>query len=155
MNNLNTSNQQRFWFSKKGFVVSIVCILTPAIISFFLHKNTEKSGNLTQLSQTPQFPGGEKALHEYIKSNFEFPDNIPGEGVDWSITDTIYVKFDVNESGNVCNTRIIKGSTPQLDKEALRVISAMPSWSPGILNKKPVRVEFTIPINLESQRYSE
>ena len=57
------------------------------------------------------------------------------------------VTFVVNKDGNIVNPEVAKGVNPSLDKEALRVISQMPSWKPGKQRGKPVKVRYSVPVN--------
>ena len=61
---------------------------------------------------------------------------------------TCYISFIVERDGSLSNFKVIKGVDrgPNLEMEALRVISMMPDWSPGKLAGKPVRVRFNLPI---------
>jgi len=56
------------------------------------------------------------------------------------------VRFVVNKDGSVSDATLRKHVSPEIDAEALRVVSGMPRWKPGIQNDEPVKVYFTIPI---------
>ena len=93
----------------------------------------------------PEFPGGTKALMEYLKKNIKYPaicreNNIQGK---------VIVTFVVNKDGTITEPEVVKTVNPSLDKEALRVISQMPNWKPGYQRGKPVRVKFTVPVNFQ------
>ncbi|HEU4717791.1 MAG TPA: energy transducer TonB [Bacteroidia bacterium] len=92
----------------------------------------------------PQFPGGQSAFMLYLQQNIRYPADERKhhrEGV-------VYVSFVVEKDGSITNVRCVKGvnGAPGLSDEAVRVISAMPAWSPGSTNGKPVRVEVTQPV---------
>jgi protein TonB len=57
------------------------------------------------------------------------------------------VQFAINSKGEVVDAVILKGVDPALDQEALRVIMSSPKWEPGRQRGKPVKVQFTFPIN--------
>lgn len=91
----------------------------------------------------PEFPGGTAALLEYLRKNIKYPavcreNNIQGR---------VLVTFIVNKDGAIVEPEVVKSVNPQLDKEALRVISQMPNWKPGSQRGKPVRVKYTVPVN--------
>ena len=91
----------------------------------------------------PQFPGGTEALLAYIRQNIKYPaicreTNVQGR---------VIVSFVVNKEGYIVDPEVVKGVHPSLDKEALRVIWAMPKWIPGTLRGKPVNVKYNVPIN--------
>ena len=91
----------------------------------------------------PEFPGGTAALLEYLRKNIRYP-SICREN---NIQGRVIVTFVVNKDGNIVNPEVAKGVNPSLDKEALRVISQMPSWKPGKQRGKPVKVRYSVPVN--------
>lgn len=67
---------------------------------------------------------------------------------------TVYVKFVINEKGNLVNAKIYKGIDPALDEEVLRVVNQSEKWTPGIQNLKPVKVSFIFPVKFELTKNS-
>jgi TonB family protein len=63
------------------------------------------------------------------------------------ITGKVYVQFVIGKDGAVTNVKVMRSVDPYLDAEALRVIKAMPKWSPGEQRGKPVKVLFQLPVN--------
>ena len=61
------------------------------------------------------------------------------------------VQFVVEKDGSITNVKILRGIDPELNKEAVRVISAMPKWKPGEQRGKPVRCKFTVPVMFKLQ----
>ena len=59
----------------------------------------------------------------------------------------VYVQFIINKSGNITHITLMKSTDELLDKEALRVVSKMPDWKPGIINNKVVSSIKILPIN--------
>jgi periplasmic protein TonB len=93
----------------------------------------------------PIFPGGDAALLKFISENTKYPalakeNNVFGK---------VFVYFVVGIDGRVGSVGIAKGVNPDLDKEAVRVISMLPAWTPGRKGEKPVPVSFIIPINFK------
>lgn len=91
----------------------------------------------------PEFPGGTSALMEYLRKNIKYPslcreNNIQGR---------VLISFVVNKDGKIVDIEVVKSVHPSLDKEALRVVSSMPAWKPGMQRGKPVRVRYTVPVN--------
>lgn len=95
----------------------------------------------------PAFRGGESALFAYFAKEIDYP----WKAVEWQISGKVYVRFVVDEEGNVVNASVAKGIHPLLDEEALRVVKAMPSWDPGMQNGKKVRVSMVVPVNFVLQ----
>lgn len=92
----------------------------------------------------PHFPGGKAKLREYISSNIRYPGNAKKN----KISGTVPVNFTVDKNGNVKNVFVAKGKgiDPNLDKEAIRVISGMPKWEPGSQRGKKVDVDLSVPV---------
>jgi len=99
------------------------------------------------VEQMPEFPGGEKALKEFIAKSVEYPPIAHENG----IQGRVYVTFVVAKDGTIANAEIARGVDPSLDKEALRVINALPEWNPGYQQGVPVHVKYTVPINFALQ----
>lgn len=93
----------------------------------------------------PEFPGGQAALLEYLRKNIKYPSICRENG----IQGRVLIQFIVNKDGSIVDPEVVKSVNPYLDKEALRVISTMPSWKPGSQRGKPVRVKFTVPVNFK------
>jgi TonB family protein len=56
------------------------------------------------------------------------------------------VEFTVKKDGSVSDIKVIRSVNPELDAEAIRVISAMPKWKPAEQNGTPVDARFQMPI---------
>ncbi|MFN6176062.1 MAG: TonB family protein [Flavobacteriales bacterium] len=92
----------------------------------------------------PQFPGGEEAFKAYLATNLRYPE-LEREN---SIQGTVYLSIIVEENGVVTNItplREVYGGRG-LTQEAIRVLKAMPAWTPGRMNGKPVRVKMNVPV---------
>ena len=61
-------------------------------------------------------------------------------------TSRVIVQFVVDKDGSISNPEVVRGVDAYLDKEAIRVISSMPKWRPGVQNGKKVRVKYTVPV---------
>ena len=91
----------------------------------------------------PEFTGGGmSALMEYLSKNIKYPEAAMKKGTQGRVT----VQFVVEKDGSITNVKILRGIDPELDKEAIRVISAMPKWKPGTQRGEAVRVRFTVPV---------
>lgn len=98
--------------------------------------------SVAETEKMPVFPGGEGALLRFISQTVRYPVDAQENGIQGRVTAT----FVVNRDGSIVDTNILRGVYPSLDREALRVIKAMPPWEPGMQRGKPVRVKYTIPI---------
>lgn len=90
----------------------------------------------------PEFPGGMEALLAYLGKNIKYP-SIAQEN---NIQGRVIVEFVVNKDGSIVEPKVIRSLDASCDKEALRVIKAMPKWKPGKQRGKPVRVKYTVPV---------
>lgn len=97
----------------------------------------------TVVEQMPEYPGGIKALQEYLSENIEYPKEAMKNGIQGKV----FVGFVVNTKGKIVDIKIARSVDPLLDKEALRVVKAMQDWTPGKQRGKKVNVAFTLPIN--------
>lgn len=90
----------------------------------------------------PEFPGGNAALMQYLAKNINYPTIAQENGTQGRVI----IQFVVNQDGSIVDAKVARSVDPYLDKEALRVINAMPKWKPGMQRGKPVRVKFTVPV---------
>jgi len=107
----------------------------------------EKDEVFTEVEKMPEFPGGQDSLRRFIAKTVEYPMEAAKKGMQGKI----FVTFVVGKDGAVRNAKIVRGASPMLDKEALRVINKMPNWMPGEQRGKKVSVAFTVPINFVLQ----
>lgn len=61
----------------------------------------------------------------------------------------VFVRFTVDKNGTIHDPKVIRGVDPSLDREALRVIKAMPRWIPGKNNGRAVAVYLTLPVTFK------
>jgi len=95
----------------------------------------------------PEFPGGEAAMYKFIGKNIDYPRMAKESG----ISGRVFVTFVVERDGSVTDVQILRGIGGGCDEEAVRVIRAMPRWSPGKQRGKPVRVQYRMPIKFTLQ----
>ena len=95
------------------------------------------------VEQMPEYPGGPKALMEFLNNNVQYPAEAEKAGIQGRVIAT----FVVEKDGSISNAKVVKSVDPLLDAEALRVIDAMPNWKPGMQNGTVVRVKYTVPLS--------
>lgn len=103
----------------------------------------KKQDYMMVVDDQPEFPGGTFALLEYLRENIKYP----ADARENNIQGRVIVSFIVDTLGNIKDAEVVKSIYPSIDKEALRVISAMPAWTPGKDKGKLVNVKYTIPIS--------
>ncbi len=106
----------------------------------FVGNNDDKVFNMVE--HQPEFPGGEQKMVEYLSSNIRYPKAAKKD----KVGGTVIVMFVIDKSGEVVDVKIRKGVREDIDKEAFRVVSAMPKWRPGKMNGKNVSVQYNLPI---------
>lgn len=107
----------------------------------------EQPMNIAMVEQKPEFNGGEAAMYKWLSENIVYPSAASEEGVQGRVV----VEFVVGKDGSITNVRVLRPRHPALDKEAVRVVKAMPKWIPGRNNGQPVKVTYTLPVTFKLQ----
>jgi len=118
----------------------------------------------------PSFPGGEMAMMTFMRDNLHYPELAKEMGVQGRVI----VQFVISKTGKVSEARCVKGipapsakanataeekaliekkgdAALQMNREALRVVEAMPDWTPGKQRGQNVNVRYTVPISFKLQ----
>ena len=98
--------------------------------------------------QAPEFPGGQAAFMKWLSDNIKYPAEAAKNGIEGRVI----VQFVIGSDGTVSDAVVRRSVDPLLDAEALRVINAMPAWTPGKQDGKPVAVRYTIPVTFRSDK---
>lgn len=104
--------------------------------------DTTKNVDYDVVETMPQFPGGQGVLMKYLAANIKYP----ASAVKAKKQGRVLVTFVIQKDGSVTNARIARSVDPELDAEALRIVKAMPNWTPGTQDGKPVNVKYIIPV---------
>jgi TonB family protein len=128
---------QKIIFENTG---DVVCYPEPKSEISQSNENDDQIYNIVQ--KHPEFPGGQKALYEYLKTNLVYPKAVQ----DSRIQGRVILSFVVEKDGSITNVKVIRGVLPTLDAEAIRVVSMMPKWKPGTQMGDTVRTKFTLPV---------
>ncbi|MBR5688293.1 MAG: energy transducer TonB [Prevotella sp.] len=99
------------------------------------------------VEQQASFPGGPAAMNQWLNQNIRYPAAAQENNIQGRVT----VQFVVELNGSISNVVVVRGVDPNLDKEAVRVVKAMPKWTPGMQNGRAVRSKFTLPVNFKLQ----
>ena len=102
----------------------------------------EKDKVFDVVGEQASFPGGQGALMQWLKENIKYPAIAAANGIEGRVI----VQFVVSKTGSISNVKVARGVDPSLDKEAVRVISSMPKWTPGKQSGKTVNVRLTLPV---------
>jgi len=111
-------------------------------------QKTDNKDIYEKVEKMPEFPGGENEMMNYLTKNIKYPADAQAKGIEGRIV----VRFIVSQEGKVEKAEILRGIYPSCDQEALRVVNAMPQWTPGKQNGKIVSVYYTLPIAFKLER---
>jgi len=130
----------------------IVCILAAALALAGTSASAVNLNNVAidktvyrSVEQMPQFPGGERGLMKYLQQNITYPTEAAQEGVEGRVV----VQFVVQADGYVGDVEVVRSVHPSLDNEAIRVIKALPRFTPGHHEGKPVNVWYILPVQFK------
>lgn len=93
----------------------------------------------------PEFPGGLPAYNEFTSEHMIYPESAKQQGIEGRV----YVQFVVLCDGSIRDVAIMKGVSPELDQEALRIFSLMPRWKPGSIDGNNIQAKFTMPVHFK------
>ena len=97
------------------------------------------------VEQAPTFKEGD--VRAWLAKNLQYPPVAAENG----ISGRVVVGFVVERDGSISHVQVLRGVDPSLDKEAVRVVKAMPKWNPGMQNGSPVRVKYNVPVQFKLQ----
>ena len=96
----------------------------------------------------PSFPGGQGALIQYLNSHVKYPVVAQENGIQGRVT----ISFVVERDGSITDVKVARSVDPSLDKEAARVVSSMPRWTPGKRNGSAVGVKCNVRVVFKLQQ---
>jgi TonB family protein len=98
------------------------------------------------VNELPAYGGGKPEDFQYfLLDAIQYPSICEENG----IKGKVFVTFNVNNVGMIEGVKVVRSVDPYLDKEAMKVISSSPLWTPGLMDRIPVKVSFTVPINFD------
>ncbi len=109
------------------------------------YKTADGEEVLTVCDELPIFPGGMQKLFQYLGENIQYPE----EAQKNEIEETIILAFFILKDGSVSEIKVLKGENELLKKEAIRVVEAMPKWTPGKQKGEPVNVRYVMPVSFK------
>lgn len=103
----------------------------------------DKEGYYANTEILPAFPGGQKALENFLLKNIEYP----AEASDNGVEGTVNINFSVDENGKIYTPKVISPKLGYgLEEEALAALQKMPRWTPGRIKGKNVKTRYTLPV---------
>jgi len=98
----------------------------------------------------PEFPGGVGGFSKYLAKNVRYPEAARKN----KIQGRVILQFIVQKDGNITGVKVLRGVSPEIDKEAARVLSSMPKWEPGINKGMPVICQYNVPVAFKAFIYN-
>ncbi|KAF2079451.1 M56 family metallopeptidase [Flavobacterium sharifuzzamanii] len=96
----------------------------------------------------PEFPGGMLEFYKFVGQRFKISEEVSKNKIDTKI----YMQFMVEKDGSLSEITIVKDAGYGLGEEAIRVLKLSPNWIPGSENGKPVRVLYSLPITIQTEK---
>ena len=107
------------------------------------HENASSKFDAVDIpEEMPEFPGGINELMKFLQENMKYPEDATKEGKQGRVI----VRFVIDKDGTISDATVLRSVYPSIDAEALRVVNAMPKWTPGKVKGAPVRVKYTLPL---------
>jgi periplasmic protein TonB len=132
--------------------ITVLCLaVVSAVLMSAQHSDTvlvkqEESGEVfTIVESLPEYPGGQRAMTDFILKNLTYPTAAIAAGIEGKV----YVQFIIEKDGTVSNVEAKNKLDGGCSEEAVRVVKIMPKWKPGMQNGKPVRVVMNLPFNFK------
>ena len=110
-------------------------------------KQPEEEVIFQVVEQMPEFPGGMGEAMKFLAKNIKYP--VAAQQA--KIEGRVIVQFVVGKDGSISDVHTVRSVSPELDAEAVRVVSMMPKWNPGKQRGKAVSVKYTMPIMFRLQ----
>ncbi len=95
------------------------------------------------VEQKPSFQGGDpNKFSKWIGEHLKYPEIARENGV----SGRVILQFTIETDGTLTNVKVLRGVDASLDKEAVRVVSSSPKWTPGKQRDRAVRVSYNFPV---------
>ena len=142
----NSTDVQRLKTAKKMkklilmLLMAECCLMTAHAQKTVVSQTNQKVFDTVE--QMPEYPGGMQAMIAFLQTNMKYPEDAAKQKVEGRVM----VQFIVETDGSISDVHVAKQVFPSLDAEAIRVVQAMPKWTPGKDKGRVVRVKYNLPI---------
>ena len=142
----NSTDVQRLKTAKKMkklilmLLMAECCLMTANAQKTVVSQTNQKVFDTVE--QMPEYPGGMQAMIAFLQTNMKYPEDAAKQKVEGRVM----VQFIVETDGSISDVHVAKQVFPSLDAEAIRVVQAMPKWTPGKEKGNVVRVKYNLPI---------
>lgn len=110
------------------------------------NNNTDSVYNAAEAETKPTFPGGMIEFYRYVGENFK----VSEEASKMKLKGKVYLTFMIEKDGSLSEFRILRDMGYGTGEEAVRVLKLSPNWIPGTIDNKPVRVQYSLPIAIQT-----
>jgi protein TonB len=114
-------------------------ILIAFSVSGQVEEKSDTDTIIDPIETQAKFPGGMDSLKTFVAKNLIKPTNSQKTG-------KVFVEFIVNSDGTTTDFKVLRGLSQECDDQAIEVLKKMPKWTPGTMNRKPIRQKFVMPI---------
>lgn len=128
---------------KKYFLALALVMLSSFLADCFVIAQEVETIPFQMVENKPTFNGGDtNEFTKWVNSHIVYPESVKANGTEGRVTLNITIGAD----GSVKDVSVVRGLDPELDKEAVRVVSSSPKWAPGHQKGVPVNVSFMYPV---------
>lgn len=114
--------------------------------SLDIHTNQSVTDTIyNNIEIMPEFPGGFSELMNFLTSNVNYPESAKTNNIEGRT----FISFVVEKDGSITDIEVLRGFDKDCDAEAVRVVSTMPKWKPGVKDGETVRCRFTLPFTFK------
>ena len=135
-------NSYNLNFLPDNEAIAIEDLSFPIIKEDTFPQNKATKQIFTIAEQNPEFIGGQLELYKWLARNIKYP----LEAKKNKIEGRVFVKFVIEERGEIGDVKVMQGIGYGCDEEAARVVKNMPKWKPAMQNGKPVAIYYNMPI---------
>lgn len=123
-------------------------LLASVNYGFAQSAHLDNESIFTVVEKQPEFTGGMRAFQDYLVTNVRYPASADAA----KVRGKVFVSFIVRNDGRITDVAVLKGLGYGCDEEAVRVISAMPNWTPGSQSGRPVNVKYNVVVPFGSNQ---
>lgn len=132
--------EKEFIYGAVRRILGVVCLVCMATVGAM---------GQDEVSTPAQFPGGGKALFEYLGDELQYPKAAFEQGIEGRVI----CQFHVETDGSITEPHVVRTSGDStLDQEAVRALNTMPKWIPATQMGEPIRSIYTVPINFKKPK---
>ncbi|WP_343589420.1 M56 family metallopeptidase [Flavobacterium sp.] len=132
-------------------VVLLIAFNSEAVAQSSDNLTTKKDNYINYIEASvkkPQFPGGIEKFYMFVGQNFKMPEEFSKQKIEGKL----FIEFMVEKDGSLSEFKIVKDLGYGAGEEAIRVLKLSPKWIPATENGQAVRVLYSLPITLQSEK---